>query len=69
MKKYSYKGPVLEFEKCIANNWEASTYAVSPSKARSNLAFRFKKEHNKATNCRISLPGKLTVVEEMEEAI
>lgn len=66
MKQYRYKGPVMEFERCIANNWEASTYAASPSKARSNLTYRFKKEHNKATNTKISLPGKLIVVEEEE---
>ena len=66
MKQYRYKGPVMEFERCIANNWEASTYAASPNKARSNLAYRFKKDHNKATNAKISLPGKLIVVEEEE---
>jgi hypothetical protein len=64
MKRYLYSGPVLEFERVIANKWEASTCAQSPSKARSNLTFRFKKEHNKATNSKISLPGKLIVVEE-----
>ena len=63
MKQYSYKGPVLEFEKIIANNWEASTWAVSPSKARSNLAFRFKKEHDKLCSTKITLPGKLIVME------
>jgi hypothetical protein len=62
MKQYLYEGPVLEFDRCIANNWRATTWAVSPSKAKSNLAFRFKKEHNKATNSKISLPGKVVVV-------
>lgn len=64
MKRYLYSGPVMEFERIITNKWEASTVAQSPSKARSNLTFRFKKEHNKATNSKISLPGKLVVVEE-----
>lgn len=59
MKQYSYKGPVLEFEKIVTNNWEASTWAASPSKARSNLAFRFKKEHGKSCSAKITLPGKL----------
>lgn len=68
MKQYLYKGPVMEFDRCIAHHWEASTYAKSPSKARSNLTFRFKKENNKVTNTRISLPGELIVVEN-EEAV
>lgn len=63
MKQYSYKGPVLEFEKCIANNWEATTWAVSPSKARSNLTFRFKKETNRLASTKITLPGKIVAVE------
>ena len=66
MTKYSYKGPVLEFDKIIANNWEASTRAVSPKKALCNLAYRFKQENNRTANAKISLPGKLIVVEEEE---
>lgn len=61
--EYSYNGPVMEFERCIANNWQASTYAVSEKKARSNLVFRFKKEHGKQAGSKISLPGKITRVE------
>lgn len=63
MKQYSYKGPVLEFDKIIANNWEGTTRAVSPSKAKSNLTFRFKKQYNRTTNTKITLPGKLIVIE------
>lgn len=66
MTKYSYKGPVMEFDRCIANNWEASTWAVSPKKALCNLTYRFKQENNRTANTKISLPGKLTVVEEEE---
>lgn len=62
MKQYSYKGPVLEFDKIIDNCWEASTWAVSPDKARSNLAYRFKTEHGKVPRTKISLPGKLVEV-------
>lgn len=60
--EYSYSGPVMEFEKCIANNWEACTYASSEKKARSNLTFRFKKEHGKQPGTKITLPGKITRV-------
>ena len=35
MNRYSYKGPVMEFEQCVSNNWEGTTYASSEKKARS----------------------------------
>jgi hypothetical protein len=54
-----YNGPVLEFNTCVANYWKASTYAPSESKAKSNLAYRFKKDNNKVPNTRITLPGKI----------
>lgn len=63
MKQYTYKGPVMEFDRCVANTWEASTYAVSESKARSNLIYRFKKATNRLPNTKITLPGKLILVQ------
>ena len=36
--EYSYNGPVMEFDKVIANNWTGTTYASSEKRARSNLA-------------------------------
>jgi len=63
MKQYSYAGPVMEFDKIVANRWEASTYAVSEKKARCNLAYRFKKENNKTPATKITLPGKIVAVE------
>ena len=59
MDLYSYDGPVMSFEKCIANRWKGSTWAVSESKARSNLMYRFKKETGKIPSARITLPGKI----------
>lgn len=59
---YLYEGPVMEFEKPIANNWKASTYAPSESKARSNLSYQFKKLHNRVANTKITLPGKITLI-------
>ena len=67
MKTYSYDGPVMEFGRVIAARWVATTYAVSPSKARSNLTFRFKKEHNKVASAKITLPG--TIVEVKAEGV
>ena len=60
-KKYSYDGPVEEFGKCIAHRWTATTYAPSEKKARSNLAYQFKKEYDRIPSTPIKLPGKLTV--------
>lgn len=69
MRKYSYDGPVMEFNRCIANRWQGSTYAVSPDKARSNLAFQFKNATKRTVSTRITLPGKLIVADEKEEAV
>ena len=32
MNMYSYDGPVMEFDNCVANRWIASTRAVSEKK-------------------------------------
>lgn len=29
MNQYAYNGPVMEFGRCIADNWAGSTYAAS----------------------------------------
>ena len=59
MNLYYYDGPVMEFDRCVADRWQASTYAVSEKKARSNLTYRYKKLHNKTTTVKITLPGKI----------
>lgn len=61
--EYSYNGPVMEFDKVITNNWAGTTYAASEKKAKSNLAFRFKKQFGKQARSKITLPGKITRVE------
>ena len=61
MALYSYNGPVLEFDKIVANRWQAQTYAVSESKARSNLAFQFKRDTGRVPRTKITLPGKIGV--------
>ena len=62
MKQYSYDGPVMEFDRCIANRWKASTYAVSEKKARSNLTYQYKKRNNKLPNTMITLPGQIILI-------
>lgn len=62
MNKYSYEGPVMEFDRIINPKWISTTYAQSEAKARSNLAYQYKKANNKTANCKITLPGKITLV-------
>lgn len=61
MNLYSYSGPVMEYERCIAYNWKAQTRAVSEKKARSNFVFQFKKQSGRVPNSKISLPGKIII--------
>lgn len=63
MNQYIYDGPVMEFETCVANRWQASTYAVSEKKARSNLAYQYKKRNNRIPGAKITLPGKLKLAD------
>lgn len=62
MNQYSYDGPVMEFDTCVSHNWKASTYAVSEKKAKSNLAYQYKKKNNKVPNSKITLPGPIVLV-------
>jgi len=62
MVEYRYEGPVMEFEKCIDNNWRGSTYAVSKKKALSNLTYQFKKQTGRSPNCKITLVGDIVEV-------
>ena len=59
MTLYLYDGPVMEFDKIVANHWQAQTYAVSEAKARTNLAFQFKIETGRVPRTKITLPGKI----------
>lgn len=62
VKRYLYKGPVLEFDRCITPMWTAETSATSKAKAKSNLAYRFKRDHNKIKTAKITLPGEIVEV-------
>lgn len=59
MKRYCYNGPVMLFNKCIADIYIASTMAPSKKKARSNLEYRYKKDHDLNPNAKITFPGDL----------
>lgn len=60
--KYEYDGPVLEFDKLVANRWKGETMALSEKKARSNLAYQFKKKNNRNAGVKITLPGEIKMV-------
>lgn len=59
MQQYRYDGPVMRFNDCIMQHWKATTVAASEAKAKSNLAYRYKKENGLMPNTKITLPGKL----------
>lgn len=63
MNLYYYNGPVLEFERIVADHWSASTRASTEKKARSNLAYQFKMETGRMPRSKITIPGKLKIVE------
>ena len=62
MQQYLYRGPVMVFETCVERLWTATTYANSEKKARSNLAYQYKKATNRAPTAKIFLPGDLMMV-------
>lgn len=63
MNEYRYKGPVMKYGTCVENSWEASTYAVSEQKARSNLAYQYKKKNGFIPSVKITLPGEIVIVQ------
>ena len=67
MNLYMYKGPVEQFDRVLEYNWEAYTYAVSEAKARSNIAYQYKKQTHRVPNSRIDLPGIITYISKIED--
>ena len=63
MDKYVYQGPVMLFDCCVANNWKAETWAESKNKARSNLAYQFKRASNRPAVAKITLHGNVKRVD------
>lgn len=68
MNLYEYYGPVVRVdvfgnETEIDPLYRASTYAVSETKARNNLMYRYKRMQGVPKAVHIKLPGKFTVKE------
>lgn len=63
MHNYEYEGPVMVFGICVMNHWKGVTRAVSEAKARSNLAYQWKKQNNRVAGSNITLPGRIKMVD------
>lgn len=62
MNKYLYDGPVMEFDRLVSNHWTGETMAASEHKARTNLAYQYKKQNNRTARTKITLPGELKII-------
>lgn len=62
MNRYAYQGPVMEFSRCVDDNWKAETMAASAAKAKSNLTYQWKKQNGRVPTCKITLPGKVKLI-------
>lgn len=60
-KKYTYSGPVMEFERCVQDRFVAETFAVSAQKARSNIIYQWKVKNGRTPSSKITLPGKINL--------
>lgn len=60
--KYVYDGPVMFFDKLVADHWKGETMAPTEKKARSNLSYQAKKQLNLIAGTKVSLPGKIKMV-------
>lgn len=63
MNRYVYDGPVMEFGNCVSKRWSGETFAESEKKARSNLSFRWKREHGRSAGCKITLSGNVKLID------
>lgn len=59
---YVYDGPVYSFDTMITPRWRCQTYAVSEAKARSNLAYQFKRMAGLQKYAKITLPGRVSPI-------
>ena len=56
---YSYEGPVFHYDCLVGNNFKAQTVAISPAKAKANIAYQFRTQIGKTNQYKVSLPGSL----------
>lgn len=58
---YSYDGPVTSFNLILTKRWQGTTRADTDKKAKSNLAYQFKRDYHLAPNTKITLPEQLVM--------
>lgn len=63
--RYAYKGPVLIFDRCVANSWTGETVAESKAKAKNNLAYQYKKKNNLTPGAKVTLPGEIIMIDNL----
>lgn len=61
MNQYSYDGSVMAFGRCVSEHWTGTTVATSEKKAKSNLAYQWKKENGYTPSAKIILPDRVTI--------
>ena len=54
---YEYQGAVLIFDRIVDYNYRAQTRARSAAKARSNIAYQYRKDANIADHIPVELSG------------
>ena len=54
---YRYEGAVLIFDRVVAHNYHAQTLASSVAKARSNIAYQYRRKANIADHIPVKLTG------------
>ena len=61
--KFYYDGPVMMFNTIVINRWRGETMAPTLTKARNNLTYQAKQELKLVGGSKISLPGKIEIIE------
>lgn len=63
MQHYKYEGPVMSiYGQVTTPKWVGETYADTKAKAKSNMQYRYKKEHGLVASAKISLPNDIVEV-------
>ena len=67
MNLYFYNGPLFKFGTVYMPNWKGYTHASSEKKALTNLTHQFKQAYGFMPSAKITLPGKIELIEGKEE--
>lgn len=62
MATFRYEGPVVIFDRVVQEKFVAETWASSLAKAKSNIAYQWKKKYGRTAGSNITLPGKFKEV-------